>query len=178
MRHRVPELNTFVTLHPRSSLAAIHHQFSVAFQMKIPETPSTVKQLDVMKGLEEYTEGRATWLPDSSPLDTLPEETPVGSAAARGRASTGTFSGSPSATDAARQRVRGSKSVPRPPAASPDVLHLGNPSCAPAVRGSIEQAPNAAFRTSGLRLHASGAAVSNTVPVFPRLVSSIGPSIP
>jgi hypothetical protein len=36
--------------------------------MKIPETPSTVEQLDLMKRLEEYAEGHATWLPDSTPL--------------------------------------------------------------------------------------------------------------
>jgi hypothetical protein len=38
--------------------------------MKIPETPSTVEQLDLMKRLEDYAEGRATWLPNGDPLGT------------------------------------------------------------------------------------------------------------
>jgi len=38
--------------------------------MKIPETPSTVEQLDLMKRLEQHAEGQATWLPDTTPLGT------------------------------------------------------------------------------------------------------------
>ncbi len=36
--------------------------------MQIPETPSSIEQLDLMKRLEAYTEGQATWKPDNSPV--------------------------------------------------------------------------------------------------------------
>lgn len=36
--------------------------------MKIPETPSTVESLDLMKRLEDYAEGRATWASDGIQL--------------------------------------------------------------------------------------------------------------
>lgn len=36
--------------------------------MKIPETPSTVEQLDLLRRLDDYAEGRATWLPESPAL--------------------------------------------------------------------------------------------------------------
>jgi hypothetical protein len=36
--------------------------------MGIPETPASVSQLGLMKRLEDYAEGRATWLPDKAPL--------------------------------------------------------------------------------------------------------------
>src|SRR5438552_8146588 len=107
-----------------------------------------------------------------------PEETPIGSAAARDRASAGTFSVSPSATDAARHRAQSSESIPEPPAASPGVRHRENPSCVPAVRDWIAPALNAAFLTSDLRLLAARVSASNTAPAFPKLVSNIGPWIP
>jgi len=90
----------------------------------------------------------------------LPEETPIGFAVARDHASIGTFSASLSATDAARHRAQNSESIPEPPAVSPGVRHLGNPSCAPAARDWTAPAPNATFRTSVLRLSASRVAVS------------------
>src|ERR1700752_3195101 len=46
------------------------------------------------------------------------------------------------------------------------------------ARDWIAPAPNAASPTSGLRLPASRALVSSTVPVLPTRVSSIAPSIP
>ena len=36
--------------------------------MRIPETPASVSELDLLKRLEGYAEGRATWLPDKAPL--------------------------------------------------------------------------------------------------------------
>src|SRR5947207_13999327 len=81
-----------------------------------------------------------------------PEETPIGSAGARDRASAGTSCVSPSATDAARHRAQSSESIPEPPAASPSVRHRGNPSCVPAVRDWTAPAPIAAFPTSVLPL--------------------------
>jgi hypothetical protein len=36
--------------------------------MKLPETPNSVEELDLMKRLEDYAEGRASWLPANAPL--------------------------------------------------------------------------------------------------------------
>jgi hypothetical protein len=36
--------------------------------VKVTETPSTIEQLDLLKRLEDYAEGRATWLPNNAPL--------------------------------------------------------------------------------------------------------------
>jgi hypothetical protein len=36
--------------------------------MKIPETPASVSDLDLMRTLEDYAEGRSTWYHDKSPL--------------------------------------------------------------------------------------------------------------
>src|SRR5437660_563081 len=37
--------------------------------MHVPETPTDVQELDLMKLLNAYAEGRATWLPGQSPVD-------------------------------------------------------------------------------------------------------------
>src|SRR5712692_3323373 len=36
--------------------------------MKIPETPASISELDLMKRLEDYAEGRETWRQDKTPL--------------------------------------------------------------------------------------------------------------
>src|SRR2546421_10572459 len=36
--------------------------------MQIPETPSTVEQLDLMKRLDAYATGQSTWMADGSPI--------------------------------------------------------------------------------------------------------------
>src|SRR5208283_5417684 len=70
------------------------------------------------------------------------------------------------------------KSIREPPAVLPGVRHRGNPSCVPVGRDWTVPVPNATFRTCALRLLASRAAVSSTVPMLPKLVSNIAPSIP
>src|SRR6516225_2006617 len=122
---------------------------------------------------------RADPRPSSTTLYGLPPAAPpVGSAAAPYPASTGIFSVSPFATDAARDRAQSSVSIPGTPAASPTVPHQGNLACVHAVRGWIAPAPNAMFPTSGVRLLASRGSASSTVPALPTLVSSIGLLIP
>ena len=56
-------------------------------------------------------------IPRRDGIESLPAETPLGSAAARDRASTGTSCVSPSATNAARHRAQSSESIPGRPAA-------------------------------------------------------------
>ena len=36
--------------------------------MRIPETPASVSDLDLMKHLQDYAEGRASWYPDDTAL--------------------------------------------------------------------------------------------------------------
>src|SRR6516162_4396193 len=107
-----------------------------------------------------------------------PTDTPVGFATVPGFALVDTFGASPSATDAARHRAQNSKSVLVPPAASPAVRHLGNPSCAPEARGLIVLEPGAALPTLRRRLPASDASVSRTAPGLPRPASNTAPWIP